>query len=114
MHITKPFHFIMTSFKSSLLTNHQVTYGRFPVNISIQRSIWIRAKRERVWQAVTDPAQVAIWFAPSAVMNHSDDGKISVRVGEMDIEVAVVELLDPPRQLTTRSLPDRLPNGALG
>jgi uncharacterized protein YndB with AHSA1/START domain len=76
--------------------------------ITIQRSIWIRAKRERVWQAVTDPAQVATWFAPGAVMNQSEDGKISVRIGEMDIEVAVVEMLDPPRQVTTRSLPDRL------
>ncbi len=76
--------------------------------ISIQRSIWIRATRERVWQAVTDPTQVATWFAPGAVMNQTEDGKISVRVGDMDIEVAVVEILDPPLQLTTRSLPDRL------
>jgi uncharacterized protein YndB with AHSA1/START domain len=76
--------------------------------IIIQRSIWINAPRERVWQAVTDPAQVATWFAPGAVMNQTDDGKISVRVSDMDIEVAVVEIVDPPRQITTRSLPDRL------
>jgi uncharacterized protein YndB with AHSA1/START domain len=76
--------------------------------ITIQRSIWINAPRERVWQAVTDPAQVATWFAPGAVMSQTDDGKISVRVSDMDIEVAVVEIVDPPRQVTTRSLPDRL------
>jgi uncharacterized protein YndB with AHSA1/START domain len=76
--------------------------------ITIQRSTWIQAPRERVWQAVTDPAQVATWFAPGAVMSQSDDGIISVRSGEMDIDVAVVEVVDPPRQVTTRSLPDRL------
>src|SRR5687768_8033612 len=76
--------------------------------INIQRSIWINAPRQQVWQAVTDPAQVATWFAPGAVMNQTDDGKISLRIGDMDIEVAVVEIIDPPRQVTTRSLPDRL------
>ena len=32
--------------------------------IVIERSIWIASPRERVWQAVTDPAQIAQWFAP--------------------------------------------------
>jgi uncharacterized protein YndB with AHSA1/START domain len=76
--------------------------------ITIQRSIWIKAPRERVWQAVTDPAQVGTWFAPGTEMSQSDDGIISVYIGEMNLEVAVVEMLDPPRQLTTRSLPDRV------
>jgi uncharacterized protein YndB with AHSA1/START domain len=74
--------------------------------IAIERSIWIAAPRERVWQAVTDPAQIAAWFAPGTAF--SQNGNIfSIRVGEDDMEVAIIEVFDPPRQLTTRSLPER-------
>ena len=74
--------------------------------IAIERSIWIAVPRERVWQAVTDPAQIAAWFAPGT--SFSQNGNIiSIRVGEDDMEVALIEVFDPPRQLTTRSLPDR-------
>jgi uncharacterized protein YndB with AHSA1/START domain len=74
--------------------------------IGLKRSIWIDAPRERVWQAVTVPEQIAAWFAPGASFTQNGD-IISVRVGDMDMEVAVVEVIDPPRQLTTRNLPDR-------
>ena len=33
--------------------------------LTIERSIWIAAPRERVWQAVTDPAQIVT--APESV-----------------------------------------------
>ena len=75
--------------------------------ISIERSIWIAAPRERVWQAVTDPAQIAQWFAPGTSISQKGD-TICVHIGDKEMEVAVVELVDPPRQLTTRQLPDRL------
>jgi uncharacterized protein YndB with AHSA1/START domain len=71
----------------------------------IERSIWINAPRERVWQAVTDPAQIAQWFAPGTEISQRDN-KIVVRMGEMDIEVAVIEKVDPPHQLVTRGLPE--------
>jgi len=74
--------------------------------IAIKRSIWIAAPRERVWQAVTDPEQIAQWFAPGTTLSQNGN-TISVRMGETDVEVAVIELFDPPRQFTTRSLPDR-------
>lgn len=75
--------------------------------MTIERSIWINAPRERVWLAVTDPAQIMAWFAPGTdlLMN---DGKVSIRMGETYVDVALVEVIDPPRQLTTRSLPDKL------
>src|SRR5262249_38673062 len=63
--------------------------------------------RERVWLAVSDPAQIAQWFAPGIDFSRKGD-ILSIRIGDQDIEVAVVEVVDPPRQLTTRSLPDRL------
>jgi uncharacterized protein YndB with AHSA1/START domain len=71
--------------------------------ITVERSIWIGAPRERVWQAVTDLAQVQQWFAPTTTLFQKGN-RISIRVGEMEMEVAEVELLDPPRQITTRSL----------
>jgi len=75
--------------------------------ITIERSIWINAPRERVWQAISDPAQIEQWFAPGTPISVKDS-IVSVRMGEMDVEVALIEVNDPPRQFTTRSLPDRL------
>jgi uncharacterized protein YndB with AHSA1/START domain len=72
--------------------------------LTIERSIWIAAPRERVWQAVTDPAQIAQWFAPGTSFSQNGN-KISVRIGETDMEVAIIELVDPPRQIITRDLP---------
>ena len=74
--------------------------------LTVERSIWISAPRERVWQAVTDPAQIAQWFAPGTSFSQNGD-KISVRIGETDIDVAIIESIDPPRQITTRNLPYR-------
>ena len=33
-------------------------------NTALERSIWIAAPRERVWRAITDPAQTQQWFSP--------------------------------------------------
>ena len=75
--------------------------------VTVERSIWIAAPRERVWQAVTDPAQIAQWFAPGTSFSQNGD-KISVRTGETDMDVAIIESVDPPRRITTRNLPERL------
>ncbi len=74
--------------------------------ITIKRNIWIAAPRERVWQAVTDPAQIAQWFATSTAFSQKGD-TFYMRFGETEVAVAVIEAVDPPRQITTRSLPDR-------
>ena len=79
--------------------------------LTVERSIWIDAPRERVWQAVTDPEQVAQWFLPptlGAQMKRDDSGKIFVCMGDMEIPIAIFEALDPPRQVSSRGLPDRL------
>lgn len=75
--------------------------------IVIERSIWIAAPRERVWQAVTDPAQITQWFAPGTPIAQRGN-IICVLIDGKEIEVAVIELLDPPRQITTRQLPEKL------
>jgi uncharacterized protein YndB with AHSA1/START domain len=79
--------------------------------LTVERSIWIDAPRERVWHAVTDPEQVAQWLLPpflGAQMKRDERGTLFVSMGEMDIPVAILEALDPPRQVSSRGLPDRL------
>jgi uncharacterized protein YndB with AHSA1/START domain len=79
--------------------------------LTVERSIWIDAPRERVWQAVTDPEQVAQWLLPPALgaqMKRDDSGTISVCMGEMEIHFAILEAVEAPRQVRSRSLPDRL------
>ncbi|MBC8074629.1 MAG: SRPBCC domain-containing protein [Chloroflexales bacterium] len=78
---------------------------------TVERSIWIDAPRERVWQAVTDTEQLAQWFLPptlGAQMKRDEDGTTFVLMGDMAIPVAVLEAADPPRQAISRTLPDRL------
>ena len=79
--------------------------------LSVERSIWIAAPRERVWQAIFEPEQAAQWFLPPALgaqLRRDESGKLSVLMGPMAVEVAMLEQIDPPRQLTSRGLPDNL------
>ncbi|MFN8374411.1 MAG: SRPBCC domain-containing protein [Anaerolineae bacterium] len=74
--------------------------------VELKRSIWINAPRERVWLAVTDPAQIQAWFAPGTPIAMKGN-RVSITINDQEIEVAEVEIMDPPRQLTTRGLPER-------
>jgi uncharacterized protein YndB with AHSA1/START domain len=79
--------------------------------ITVERSIWIDAPRERVWQALTDTQQVMQWFVPNlpfGVMKRDDSGKVTVYIGEMGIDFVVLEALEEPRKITSRSVPERL------
>ena len=79
--------------------------------LTVERSTWVAASRERVWEAVTEPEQIAQWFLPStlgAQMKRGDAGKLVMCMGPMEMEVAVIEAADPPQRVTSRSLPDRL------
>ena len=74
--------------------------------ISLKRSIWINAPRERVWQAVSIPEQIAAWFAPGMTFKN-ENNIISILMDGQYIDVAWVEVIDPPRELTTRPQPDK-------
>jgi len=79
--------------------------------LTVERSIWIDVPRERVWQAVAEPEQFARWFLPAmpgVPMKRGADGRLSVYLGEMRVDVALFEVVDPPRQIISRSLPDQL------
>lgn len=77
--------------------------------ISIERTIWINASRERVWQALIDPAQVEQWFAPGTTFKTSGEGvgsRLYVEDPETGAEMytQVLEVFDPPSNLMLRSL----------
>lgn len=73
--------------------------------ITIERSIWIDAPRERVWRAISDPAQITQWFSPGTAILQNGD-RISIRMGEADVEVAIIVVNNPPHQFATRNLPE--------
>jgi len=75
--------------------------------VTIKRSIWINAPRERVWQAISVPEQIAAWFAPGMTFK-TENNIVSILMDGKYIDVALVEVVEPPRQFTTRGLPDKL------
>jgi uncharacterized protein YndB with AHSA1/START domain len=77
---------------------------------AVERSIWIKAPRERVWQALTEPEHLERWLLPAAMgarLKRDDGGKLSVLMGPMGIDLALLQDLDPPRQGSFLTLPDK-------
>lgn len=84
---------------------------------TIERSIWIDAPREQVWQAVTQPEQIAQWFVPNlpgVKMQRDDTGKMTIFLGEMGVDFVILELIAPLQKASLRSLPDRLLTSTYG
>jgi uncharacterized protein YndB with AHSA1/START domain len=78
--------------------------------IAVARGIWIAAPRERVWQAISSPEQIAGWLLPPALGAHltrDADGRLLVALGPMEIPIAQFADLAPQQHLTLRSLPDQ-------
>jgi uncharacterized protein YndB with AHSA1/START domain len=78
---------------------------------AVERSIWIKAPREHVWQALTEPEHLERWLlpgAPGSRLKRDEDGKLSILMGEMGLDLALLEALDPPRHGSFLTLPDRL------
>lgn len=77
--------------------------------IAIERTIWIAAPRERVWQALTDPAQVEQWFSPGVRWTLTAlevGGRLFVQDGDAELFAQIIEVFDPPRELVMRSQPE--------
>jgi uncharacterized protein YndB with AHSA1/START domain len=79
--------------------------------LTVERSIWIDAPRERVWQAVTDPEHVEKWFSPGTAWRLSAlsvGGRLFVPNEETGAEMytQVIELIDPPYKFVMRSKPE--------
>jgi len=79
--------------------------------IAVEQSIWIGAPREQVWQAITNPDQIMKWFVPNlpfAEMKRDDSGKLTIYLGEMGVDFVVLDVVEQPRKVVSRSLPERL------
>lgn len=75
--------------------------------IAIERSIWIKAPRARVWQALTDPQQFQQWFSPTTpwvLTQLAVGGRLYVSDPETKAELytSIIEVLDPPVQFVLR------------
>jgi len=67
----------------------------------IERQITLPFPREQVWQALTDPVELAIWFADSVELDLRPGG--AARFGwRKDTNPAVVERVEPMHQLSFR------------
>jgi uncharacterized protein YndB with AHSA1/START domain len=78
---------------------------------SVERSIWIKAPQQRVWQAITDVKQLETWYSPGTPWRLSAL-EVGGRLGTYDPAttndkfVQLIELLDPPHRLGLRSVPE--------
>ncbi len=80
-------------------------------NAALERSIWIAAPRERVWRAITDPAQIQQWFSPPTPwkLDKLDVGGKLYAVG-YESQAAIIEVLESPRQFSySWGMPDADP-----
>jgi uncharacterized protein YndB with AHSA1/START domain len=81
--------------------------------VALERSLWIDATPERIWQAVTEVDQLIQWLNPNLVpmgaqMQRDERDTISVLLGPISVDFIAVEGAEEHRQITLRSLPDRL------
>lgn len=78
--------------------------------LTIARSIWLDIARERVWDAVTNPDELAKWLLPpmlNAEMKRDPQGATFVCMMGMEVPTALFESLDAPQRATLRTLPDQ-------
>jgi uncharacterized protein YndB with AHSA1/START domain len=79
--------------------------------VGVERSTWIAAPVERVWSAITDPAQIEGWFSPGTAWTLTDlapGGRLFVRDPESggELYLQVIERMEPLRLLVLRTEPD--------
>lgn len=77
--------------------------------ITVERSIWINAPRERVWQAITQPQQLERWYArgcPWEIPMLEVGATVKFYNTDTDIQIATNAVVAPPHQLTLRWQPD--------
>jgi uncharacterized protein YndB with AHSA1/START domain len=78
--------------------------------IAVERSIWINAPRERVWQAVTQPEQLTKWYATEYAWEIpvlQVGATVKFHNSATEILLARIEVVDPPHQFTIRWQPDK-------
>jgi uncharacterized protein YndB with AHSA1/START domain len=71
--------------------------------IVVERTIWIGAPRERVWQAITTPEQIMRWWGDHWEISALEVGGI-VKFGDpndlSNLMSATIDTLEPPHRFT--------------
>jgi uncharacterized protein YndB with AHSA1/START domain len=78
-------------------------------DLAVESSIWIAAPRERVWRAVTEPGQLAQWFAPGSpweIPQLEANTTVKFHNTATEILLATIQTADPPQQFTLRWEPE--------
>jgi len=80
--------------------------------IAVERSIWIATPRERAWRAVTEVEQLNRWYATYyhwdiPALQAGATVKFYNKDDHTDMQIATIEVVDPPRQFSLRWQPDR-------
>jgi uncharacterized protein YndB with AHSA1/START domain len=73
--------------------------------VIVERTLWISAPRDRVWQAITDPLQLEQWYAPGCkweIASLKKGAEVRFFNTETDIQTATIESIEPPERLTLR------------
>jgi uncharacterized protein YndB with AHSA1/START domain len=74
-------------------------------SVAVERRVWINVSRKRVWRAITEPEQLEQWYAPGCpwVIPTLEVGEtVKFYNTDTDIQLAAVEVVDPPHQFTLR------------
>jgi uncharacterized protein YndB with AHSA1/START domain len=80
--------------------------------VAVERGVWIAAPLERAWRAVTEPEQLDRWYATSyrwdiPALQTGETVKFYNKENAADLQIATIEVVDPPREFTLRWRPDR-------
>jgi uncharacterized protein YndB with AHSA1/START domain len=73
--------------------------------LAIEQSILIHAALQRVWRAITDPAQLEQWYAPGCpweIPALQPGETIKFHNTDTDIQLATIEAVEPLREFTLR------------
>lgn len=78
---------------------------------SVERSIWIKATRQRVWEAITDSQQIQQWYSPTTAWTITalkPGGKLYAPDPDTGEEryTQIIDVVEPLVRFVTRALPD--------
>ncbi|HET6822539.1 MAG TPA: SRPBCC domain-containing protein [Anaerolineales bacterium] len=73
--------------------------------VAVERSVLIDATPKRVWQAITDPAQLEQWYAPGCpweIPALEAGATVKFHNTDTDIQLATIEVVEHLKELTLR------------
>jgi uncharacterized protein YndB with AHSA1/START domain len=73
--------------------------------IAVERSVSIAAPPQVVWNAITKPEHLEQWYAPGCsweIPALQPGATIKFHNTDTDIQLATIEILEPPREFTLR------------